>query len=174
LAFVVSVREFLESSQKPGSEFGNPISIAFAAPCPQSTASKRNKLVQGALQIRKHVQEVRDPAYMHDYVSMMDQAPRRQLQVRGMGVRVPATLLLTSWSHTPFPEVEVWSAPEQHAREPLIIQPVVTGLPVLPFPNRYVQDRQCAVVWRGRKGDGIWFAANLEADLWRRILDLSF
>ena len=81
-------------------------------------------------------------------------------------------MLLTSWSHAPFPELEMWSAMDQK-RKPTMVQPIIGGLSSIPLPERGAIDRQIGVVWEGRGGNGYWLTANLEEDLWRRIFDTS-
>jgi hypothetical protein len=53
------------------------------------------------------------------------------------------------------------------------VQPVIGGISSIPLLERGALDRQIAVVWEGKGGDGYWLTANLEDDLWRRIMDVS-
>jgi hypothetical protein len=109
---------------------------------------------------------------MQDYAVLMDKAPARQCQMRDMGKRIPVSMLLTSWSHAPFPELQMWRDPDQeHA--PVMVQPIIGGIPSIPLPERGALDRQICVVWEGKGGDGFWMTANLEDDLWYRIMDAS-
>jgi hypothetical protein len=150
----------------------NPFSIAIVSPPPRDEPSNRARLLAGAMNIRNHVEMVRDPAYMRDYATLMAKAPARQCQMKDTGKRVPASMLLTSWSHAPFPELEMWSSPDQ-TRKPFMVQPVIGGLSSIPLPERGALERQIGVVWEARGGDGYWLTANLEDDLWRGILDVS-
>lgn len=92
--------------------------------------------------------------------------------MQDMGKRIPASMLLTSWSHAPFPELEVWSDLGQQ-RKPAMVQPIIGCLSSIPLPERGSIDRQIGVVWEGKGGNGYWVTANLEHDLWSRILDIS-
>lgn len=104
---------------------------------------------------------------MQDYSLLMDRAPLRQGQIRSMGKRSPVSMLLTSWSHSPFPELNV------QGNSPAFVQPIIGCLPSIPLPERYMLDRQVGIVLRGKGNDGMWFTANVEAELWTRILDVS-
>jgi hypothetical protein len=150
----------------------NPFSIAIVSPPPRGEPLNRARLLAGAINIRNHVEMVRDPAYMQDYATLMEKAPARQCQMQDMGKRVPASMLLTSWSHAPFPELEMWSTPDQ-THKPFMVQPIIGGLSSIPLPERGALDRQIGVVWEARGSDGYWLTANLEEDLWRRIIDVS-
>lgn len=81
-------------------------------------------------------------------------------------------MLLTSWSHAPFPELQMWRDPDQE-HGPVMVQPIIGGIPSIPLPERGALDRQICVVWEGKGGDGFWMTANLEDDLWYRITDVS-
>ena len=150
----------------------NPFTIVIVSPLPKGDASKRAKLIAGAVNIRNHVESVRTEAYMQDYATLMQKAPARQCQMEDMGKRVPVSMLLTSWSHSPFPELEMWSGLDQK-RRPTMIQPVIGGLPSIPLPEKGAMDRQVGVVWEGKGGNGYWMTANLEDNLWCRIVEVS-
>jgi hypothetical protein len=171
-AFTASVRDYLQQTQILDAEVWNPFTIAIVSPFPKEEAPKRTKLIAGALNIRDHVASVRTPAYMRDYATLIERTPATQCQMQDMGKRVPVSMLLTSWSHAPFPELEMWSDPAQ-ARKPAMVQPVIGGIPSIPLPEKGALDRQIGVVWEGRGGNGYWLTANLEDDLWRRIIDIS-
>ena len=115
---------------------------------------------------------IREPAYTQDYADIMNNAPYRQGQVRKIGKRVPVSMLLTSWSHTPFGDLEAWSTP-QHSRATTALQPVIGCIPSIPVPGRGSLDPQIGVFWKGKEGDGYWITAKLEEELWRGILDVS-
>jgi hypothetical protein len=166
------VREFLKRSQAPDAEVWNPITIAVVSPLPRLESPRAVKLLAGAINIRDHVSSVRTPQYMQDYATLMEKIPERLCQMQDMGKRVPVSMLLTSWSHAPFPELEMWSDPGQQ-RKPAMVQPIIGGISSIPLPDRGVLDRQIGVVWEGKDGDGYWLTANLEDDLWRKIMDVS-
>lgn len=171
-AFTASVRDSLKQTQVLDAEVWNPFTIAIVSPLRKEEAPKRTKLLAGAINIRDHVASVRTPAYMQDYANLMEKTPATLCQLQDMGKRVPVSLLLTSWSHAPFPELEMWSDPDQ-ARRPAMVQPIIGGLSCIRLPERGALDRQIGVVWEGKGGDGYWLTANLEDDLWRRIVDVS-
>jgi hypothetical protein len=171
-AFTASVRDFLKQTQTPDAEVWNPFTIAIVSPLPKAESPKEVKLLAGAINIRDHVASVRNPQYMQDYATLMEKVPGKQCQMQDMGKRVPVSMLLTSWSHAPFPELEMWSDPDQK-RKPSTVQPVIGGISSIPLLERGALDRQIAVVWEGKDGDGYWLTANLEDDLWRRIMDVS-
>ena len=143
-----------------------------ASPVSKREASKRARLFEGAVNIRNDVESVRTPAYMQDYATLMQKAPARQCQMQDMGKRIPVSMLLTSWSHAPFPELEMWSAMDQK-RKPTMVQPIIGGLSSIPLPERGAMDRQVGVVWEGKGGNGYWMTANLEDSLWSRIMEVS-
>lgn len=129
--------------------------------------------MDGALNIRGTINAIRDPMFAQDYADLMANVPQRQTQIRTMGKRLPATLLLTSWSHAPFADLEAWSDPG-HARErALLLQPVIGSIPSAPVPGRSTLDSQVGVIWKGKEGGGYWFTANLEEGLWRGLLDVQ-
>ena len=130
--------------------------------------------MNGAVNIRSTINATRDPAYALDYADLMAKTPRRQAQIRKMGKRSPASMLLTSWSHAPFGDLEAWSDPANHTRETNFLQPVIGCIPSAPVPGRSTMDPQVGVVWRGKDGDGYWFTAKIEESLWRGIMDVSF
>lgn len=150
-------------------EFWNPLSVAIAADFPQSKETQETRLVQGAANVRQAISEVRDPAYKQDYARMMKNDGERHGQPIGFGNRLPAALILTSWSHAPIHSLQMWSE-ESHEREPVHVQPFLHLMKPLPVPDG--QDRQFGICWKGKDG-GFWFTADLEDDLWRRILDVS-
>lgn len=172
MAFTINVNKTLDRSRGSNAALSNPFSIAIASPLSPTTACKRDRLVEGAVGIRHLINDVRDPAYISDYNSLMAEVPQRQSQIRGMGSRVPASLLLTSWSNVPFANLEPWHKAEDEW-SPAMIQPTIRCIPAIPLPERYALDRQIGIVWEGKKNDGCWFTANLEHDLWSRLLDLS-
>lgn len=172
LAFTINVKSPLERQHVSHSELSNPFTIAIVSPLSRTISSKRDQLVEGANAIRKHINEVRDPAYMADYNCLMAEAPQRQSQVRNAGSRVPVSLLLTSWLDVPFVDLETWKTTKCEGR-PITMQPVIGCLPSIPLPERYALDRQVGIIWQREKNNGCWFTANLEQDLWRRILDVS-
>lgn len=172
LAFTISVKDFLHNSQDSAGEFWNPISVAIVSDFPQDVGTKQKRLkrlIQGAVNVRKHIGEIRDPAYTIDYARLMEHAPKRQGQYQGMGGKLPATLMLTSWSHAPFSGLQTWSD-SGHETEPALVQPVLSCLESVPVPRG--QDRQCGICWRGKDG-GYWLTANLQDGLWGRILDVG-
>jgi hypothetical protein len=166
------MRKALKSPQKPHDEIGNPIGFAVASPFPKTPASKQSKLIDGALNIRSTINMTRDPTYAQDYGDIMAKVPGRMCQMRKMGKRAPVSMLLTSWSHVPFGELEMWSEPK-HARAAALLQPVIGAIPSAPVPGRFTLDPQVGVIWKEREDDGCWFTANLEEGLWRGILDVS-
>jgi hypothetical protein len=166
LAFTISVKDFLQNSSNSAEEFWNPISVAIVSDFPQDVGTKERRLVQGAVNIRKTIGEIRDPAYKIDYARLMEHAPKRQGQYQGMGGKLPATLMLTSWSHAPFSSLQTWSD-SGHETEPVLVQPALHCLEVVPIPRG--QDRQCGICWRGKDG-GYWLTANLQDELWSKIL----
>lgn len=172
LAFTVSLRDFLKQTQPSDAEVWNPFTIAIVSPLPKVESSKEVKLLAGAINIRDHVASVRNPQYMQDYATLMEKVSGRQCQMLDMGKRVPVSMLLTSWSHAPFPELEMWSNPDQE-RKPVMVQPIIGGISSIPLPEKGALDRQIGVVWEGKGGDGYWLTANLEDDLWRKIMDVS-
>jgi len=109
---------------------------------------------------------------MQDYATLMEKAPHRQCQMHDTGKRVPVSLLLTSWTHAPFSELEVLHSPDP-ARKPAMIQPVIGGIPSIPLPGGASLDRQIGVIWEAVAQNGYWLTANLEDDLWHRIMDVS-
>jgi hypothetical protein len=153
-------------------EVWNPITITIVSPLAKAESPKKAKLLAGAINIRDHVASVRNPQYMQDWTTLMENAPVRQSQMLDMGKRLPVSMLLTSWSHAPFPELEMWSHPDQQ-HKPVMVQPIIGGISSIPLPERGTLDRQIGVVWEGRGGDGYWLTANLEDDLWRRIMEVS-
>jgi hypothetical protein len=163
------MRKSLASSQNSDDGIGNPFSMAVVSPFPESPSSKRSKLVNGAINIRSTVDMIREPAYTQDYADIMNNAPYRQGQVRKIGKRVPVSMLLTSWS---FDDLEPWSNPE-HSRGTTALQPVIGCIPSIPVPGRGFLDPQIGIIWKGKEGDGYWFTAKLEGELWRGILDVS-
>jgi hypothetical protein len=167
------MRKALQSSQKPCDEIRNPFSIAMASPFPQAAASKQSKLIDGAISIRSTINAVRDPSYAQDYADLMAGVPGRQCQIRNMGKRAPASLMLTSWSHAPFGDLEIWSDPKHAHEAASLLQPIVGAIASAPVPGRSTLDPQVGVVWKGKEGDGCWFTANVEEGLWRRLLDVS-
>lgn len=169
LIITVSVRRSLQSPQEREPELWNPVTLAMIKPATFDHLTQQQRLIQGAISIREHIQEVRDPAYIQDYTALMSQAPRRQCQVKGVGGRTPVTMLLTSWSHAPFENLQVCTKSSDDSG-PVLVQPQMNVIHSLPIPRGL--DRQCAICWRGKAG-GYWFTANLEDRLWERILDLS-
>lgn len=168
-AFIISVRDSFRNEEKSSAESWNPFSVAFASDFPREAGTRKALLIKGAANIREQICEIRDAAYKKDYACLMQHSARRQGQPRRMGNRLPATLMLTSWSHTPYYKLQTW-ADGEHEREPSFVQPLLNCLESLPLPRG--QDRQCSICWRGSDG-GYWLTANLEADLWQRILDIS-
>jgi hypothetical protein len=166
------MRKSLKSSQNQDDEIRNPFSIAVVSPFPETLASKQSKLVNGAVNIRNTINMIRDPMYVRDYADLMAKVPQRQCQIRDMGKRLPASMLLTSWSHAPFGDLEIWSDPK-HTRETTMLQPIIGCIPSIPMPGQSGLDPQVGIVWKGREGDGYWFTANLEEGLWRAISDVS-
>lgn len=124
--------------------------------------------MSGAASIRAQINTVRSQEYAQDYSVLMDKAPLRQGQIRSMGKRIPVSMLLTSWSQSPFPDVKI------QGNAPAFVQPIIGCLPFIPLPEKYMLDRQVGVVWRGKENDGMWFTANVEEELWKRILDVAF
>lgn len=151
---------------------GNPISLAVVPSFPKAPASKQSKLMDGAISIRSTINAIRDPMYAQDYADLMAKGPKRQCQMLDMGKRVPVSMLLTSWSHVSFGNLEVWSDPK-HTRQTALLQPVIGAIASAPVPGRGTLDPQVGVVWKGKEGDGYWFTANLEEELWRGILDVA-
>jgi hypothetical protein len=172
LVFSISMRKTLGIQQESPDEIANPISIAVSSPFPRTRASNQSKLIDGAVNIRSTINTIRHPQYALDYADLMAQVPQRQTQMRNMGKRAPASLMLTSWSHAPFGELEIWSD-EKHSRETALLQPVIGAIPAAPVPGRSKLDPQIGVIWKGKGGDGYWFTANLEERLWRGILDVA-
>jgi len=166
------MRRSIQISQKPQDEIGNPFSIAVVSPFPKLPSTKQSKLVDGALNIRNTITTIRHPMYAQDYADLMAKAPQRQSQIQDMGKRLPASMLLTSWVHAPFSDLQLWSDPERKHKTALL-QPIVGCIPVIPVPRRGTLDPQIGVVWKDGEGDGYWFTANLEGELWRGILDIS-
>jgi hypothetical protein len=167
------MRRSLQNSQKSSDEMWNPVAVAVVSPFSKTPASRQSRLVDGALNIRSTINAIRDPIFAHDYADLMANVPQRQTQIRTMGKRLPATLLLTSWSHAPFADLGAWSGPE-HTREPAsLLQPVIGSIPLAPVLGRSTLDSQVGVIWKGKEGDGYWFTANLEEGLWRGLLDVS-
>lgn len=168
------MRRILEHSQKAEDEIRNPVSLAVVSPFPKAPAAKQSKFVNGAVNIRSTINNTRDPAYALDYADIMAKAPRRQSQIRKMGKRSPASMLLTSWSHAPFGDLEAWSDATNHDREMSFLQPIIGCIPSAPAPGRSTLDPQVGIIWKGKEGGGgYWFTANLEEGLWRGILDVS-
>lgn len=89
-----------------------------------------------------------------------------------MGKRTPTSMFLSSWSHAPFPELEMWSDPDQSPR-PIMVQPIISHLPSIPLPEKGGLDHQIGIVWEAKGRNGFWLTANLEDDLWRSIIDVS-
>jgi hypothetical protein len=172
LGFAISMRKALKTLPKSLDEIGNPIGFAVVSPFPKGPAVKQSKLIDGAVNIRSTINMTRDPTYAQDYGDIMAKAPGRMCQMRKMGKRVPASMLLTSWSHVPFGDLEMWSDPK-HARAAALLQPVIGAIPSAPVPGRSTLDPQVGVIWKRKEDDGYWFTANLEEGLWRRILDVS-
>ncbi|KAM0695555.1 hypothetical protein Q7P36_005915 [Cladosporium allicinum] len=167
-AITVNISEFLQNTQKPEAEMWNPLAIAIATPADGIDRAKRQRLVSGALAIRKSIGGLRSGAFMQDYKLMMSNAPKRQGRLRGLGRKSPATLLLTSWSGAPFQTMEVWED-SKHEREPYFVQPGIT-------PARFVPTRgpfaQCGICWKGKSG-GYWLSAKMDDYLWNSIADIS-
>lgn len=163
------MKEFFSNPRQGVDEFWNPFSVAIASDFPQTEAGQQARLVQGAVNVRKAINEVREPAYREDYANFMKHNPARQGQPIGFGNKTPQTLILTSWSHAPLHSLPLWSE-EDHEREPFHVQPLLHLMKPLPVPDE--MDRQFGIVWRGKEG-GYWLTATFEDDLWRRVLDVS-
>ena len=148
------MRKALQISQKPCDEIRNPFSIAMASPFPLTPASKQSKLIDGAIGIRSTINAVRDPSYAQDYADLMAGVPVRQCQIRNMGKRAPASLMLTSWSHAPFGDLEIRSEPKHAHEAASLLQPIVGAIASAPVPGRSTLDPQVGVVWKGRERDG--------------------
>jgi hypothetical protein len=154
LAFGISMRRSLQNSQKSSDEMWNPVAVAVVSPFSKTPASRQSRLVDGVLNIRSTINAIRDLMFAHDYADLMANVLQRQTQIRSMGKRVPATVLLTSWSYAPFADLEAWSGPE-HTREPAsLLQPVVGSIPLAPVPGRSTLDSQVGVIWRRGMGIG--------------------
>jgi hypothetical protein len=166
------MRRSLEDPQKLDDEIGNPFSIAVVSPFPKTSATKQSRLIDGAVNIRRHINMMRDALYARDYADLMTKVLQRQCQFRDAGKRLPASMLLTSWSHTPFADLQIWSD-LKHRREATLLQPIIGCIPLIPVPRRNALDPQIGIVWKGKEGDGYWFTASLEEGLWHRILDIS-
>jgi hypothetical protein len=175
--FSVSMRKFLKNSQNPSSsELWNPVSLAIVPPFPRAPASnsRQSKLIDGALNVRSTINAIRDPIFAQDYADLMANVPQRQTQMRNMGKRLPATVLITSWSHAPFADLQAWSDSKGHTREAaFLLQPVIGAIAAAPVPGRFSLDPQVGVIWKGKEGDGYWFTANLEEKLWRGVVDVE-
>jgi hypothetical protein len=100
---------------------------------------------------------------------MMTHAAERQGQPVGFGDRLPAAMILTSWSHAPIHSLQMWSE-DHHEREPVHVQPMLHLMKPLPVPDG--QDRQFGICGKGKEG-GFWFTADLAEELWGRILDVE-
>jgi hypothetical protein len=172
LAFSISMRRLLQNSQKSSDEIWNPVGLAVVPPFPKAPESRQSRLVDGAVNIRSTINAIRDPTFAQDYADLMAKVPQRQTQIRKMGKRLPASVLLTSWSHAPFADLQAWSDPK-HTREIAFLQPIIGSILAAPVPGRSTLDPQVGVIWKGKEGDGCWFTANLEEKLWRGILDVS-
>ena len=167
------MRRSLQNSQKSSDEIWNPVAVAAVSPFPKTPAQRQSKHVDGAVNIRSTINATRDPKFAEDYADLMANVPQRQTQIRTMGKRLPATVLLTSWSHAPFADLEAWSD-SKHTREPaFLLQPVIGSIPLAPVPGRSTLDSQVGVIWKGKEGGGYWFTANLEEGMWRGLLDVS-
>jgi hypothetical protein len=169
LAFLISVKEFFQRPREGPGEFWNPLSVAVAADSPNVKGDRQSRLIEGATNVRKAISEVRDPAYKQDYAHLIKHVAERQGQPLGFGDRLPAAMILTSWSHAPIHSLQMWSE-DHHEREPVHVQPMLHLMKPLPVPDG--QDRQFGICWKGKDG-GFWFTADLADDLWRRILDVT-
>jgi hypothetical protein len=148
-AFLIRVKDFFKNPKDGPGEFWNPLSLAIPSHFPQNEGTQQSRLVQGAVNVRKSISEVRDPAYKEDYAKLIKHHAERQGQPLGFGNRLPATMVLTSWSHSPLDTLQMWSD-ESHEREPLHVQPILNLLKPLPVPDG--QDRQFSICWKGKDG----------------------
>lgn len=166
------MKDFFNDTRQGREEFWNPFTVGITADFPQKqpeSSSQTSRMIQGAANVRKAINEVRDPAYRADYADMMKHNPARQGQPIGFGNALPQTLILTSWTHAPIHSLPMWSE-EHHEREPAHVQPVFRLFRPLPVPDEH--DRQLGICWRGKEG-GYWLTATFEEELWRRILDVD-
>ena len=169
LAFLIRVKEFFANPKQGIEEFWNPLSVGIASDFPQSGDSQQSRFLAGVVNMRRNINEVREPAYREDYAHLMEHAGERQGQPNGFGNRTPALLILTSWSHSPLHSLQMWSE-EHHEREPEFVQPLLHLMKPLPVPDG--MDRQFGICWKAKNG-GYWFSAAFPDDLWRRILDVA-
>src|SRR4051812_32271967 len=99
LAFMIRVKEFFADPKQGIEEFWNPLSVGIASDFPRTEDPQQSRLLAGAVNVRRNITEVREPAYRADYAHLMEHAGERQGQPDGFGNRTPALLVLTSWSH---------------------------------------------------------------------------
>lgn len=169
LAFLIRVKEFFANPKQGIEEFWNPLSVGIASDFPQTEGSQQSRLLTGAVNMRKSINEVRESAYVEDYAHLIEHAGERQGQPNGFGNRTPTLLILTSWSHSPLHSLQMWSE-EHHKHEPEFVQPLLHLMKPLPVPDG--MDRQFGICWKGKDG-GYWFSAAFPDDLWRMVLDVS-
>ncbi|KAM0715209.1 hypothetical protein Q7P37_009674 [Cladosporium fusiforme] len=159
-SFVMNVKHAFCNAQDPIAECWNPLVIVPVPDYPQNIAEGHSRLVQGALDIRNLIKRTRES---HDPVGHV--ASGIEEKPHGMDGR---TLLLTSWTHAPFSKQRI-GRDVDNLCEPVVVQPMLNCLKSLPVPRG--QEREIGICWKGA-GGGYWFTANLEEDLWRRILSV--
>jgi len=169
LAFMIRVKEFFANPKQGIEEFWNPLSVGIVSDFPRTGDSQQSRLLAGAANMRRNIGEVRKPEYREDYAHLMHHAAERQGQPDGFGNRIPALLILTSWTHSPLHSLQMWSE-EHHEHEPTFVQPLLHLMKPLPVPDG--MDRQFGICWEGKDG-GYWFSANFADDMWSRVLNVS-
>lgn len=157
LAFTMNMKANLHNPQEQIAECWNPLVIVSAPDYPRGSGIAQIRLVQGAINIRTLINRTRES-------QIEGMALAAQIEEAAEG-RQGRSLLLTSWSHAPFPQLQM-GAESRDLCEPILVQPMLNCLKSLPVPRG--QAREIGICWKGTNG-GYWFTANLEHDLWRRM-----
>jgi hypothetical protein len=164
----MNTKRFFRDSEKSDTELWNPLSPAFIEPLDRSHPDSKQRLIQGARQIRKAILEARSPEYEADVRRIADRLPGKSSQFKGQGGNGPPTLKLTCWTEAPFAALpSMVSAGD--SKEPALVQPGLNYIQSLPLPGAHLH--QTPICWQGAEG-GYWIAGNLDTRLWDRILQL--
>jgi hypothetical protein len=143
------------------------VALSLAPPAVHKSISRKDRLTEGAAKILQAIEQIRSPEYMIDYKSLLASQASTLGQFPGAGGGSPPTLILTSWSQSPFDQLQSNFSGGQS--EPVFIQPSHSFTRMLPVPRGHLT--QAAICWRGKVG-GYWLAANFADDLWDEITNM--